>query len=138
MSITKHKQIISRATIKQERVAGLIIENALLDKPLNAGQILEKAGYNKNISKTPGKVINSRGVQEELEMAGFSEHAAMKVVDEIMNDKNVDPSARLKATDQVFKVRGTYAPEKSIVANIQVNEIKREKSNGLFDSILGN
>lgn len=138
MATTEQKQIISRATIKQERVAGLIIENASLDKPLNAGQILEKAGYNKNISKTPGKVINSRGVQEELEMAGFNERAAMKVVDEIMNDKNVDPSARLKATDQVFKVRGTYAPEKSIVANIQVNEIKREKSNGLFDSILGN
>lgn len=138
MATTEQKQIISRATIKQERVAGLIIENASLDKPLNAGQILEKAGYNKNISKTPGKVINSRGVQEELEFAGFNERSAMKVVDEIMNDKNVDPSARLKATDQVFKVRGTYAPEKSIVANIQVNEIKREKSNGLFDSILGN
>jgi hypothetical protein len=62
----------------------------------------------------------------------------MKVVDEIMNDKNVDPSARLKATDQVFKVRGTYAPERSIVANIHVNEEKQQRSKQLIRGILGN
>lgn len=131
------RKIISRATPRQEKVAGLIIENATLDKPLNAGQILEKAGYNKNISKTPGKVINSRGVQEELEVSGFTEQAAMKVVQEIMNSKDVDPSARLKATDQVFKIRGTYAPEKSIIANIQLSDSKNEKSNSIISSILG-
>lgn len=49
-----------------------------------------------------------------------------------------DNRSRKDAIDMAYKLKGTYAPEKSIVANIQVNEVKRDKSNGLFDSILGN
>lgn len=127
------------ATVRQKKLARVIIENAALDKPLNAGQMLEKVGYSKSMAKAKaGEILDSQGVKEELEVLGFTEHAAMKVVDEIMNDKTVDPSARLKATDQVFKVRGTYAPEKKLIANLNVNEAKRNKTNGLLDSILGN
>jgi hypothetical protein len=127
------------ATVRQAKLAKAIVENSKRDKPLNKKELLVSVGYSPITADVKqGEIMEQKGVKEELEILGFTEHAAMKVVDEIMNDKNVDPSARLKATDQVFKVRGTYAPEKSIVANIQVNEIKREKSNGLFDSILGN
>ena len=124
------------ATVRQKKLAKLIIENATLDKPLNAGQMLERVSYGK-ISKQPSRILESAGVKKELEILGFSEHAAMKVVQEIMHNPNVDPSARLKATDQVFKVRGTYAPEKSLVANIQVNDIKQQKTDELISSILG-
>lgn len=127
------------ATVRQAKLAKAIVENSKRDKPLNKKELLVSVGYSPITADVKqGEIMEQKGVKEELEILGFTEHAAMKVVDEIMNDKNVDPSARLKATDQVFKVRGTYAPERSIVANIQVNEIKREKSNGLFDSILGN
>lgn len=101
--------------------------------------MLEKVGYSKSMAKAKaGEILESQGVKEELEILGFNEHAAMRVVEEIMHNPEVDPTARLKATDQVFKVRGTYAPEKSIVANIQMSEDKRNKVNGLIDSILGN
>ena len=127
------------ATVRQKKLARVIIENAAIDKPLNAGQMLEKVGYSKSMAKAKaGEILDSQGVKEELEVLGFTEHAAMKVVDEIMNDKTVDPSARLKATDQVFKVRGTYAPERSIVANIHVNEEKQQRSKQLIRGILGN
>ncbi len=100
--------------------------------------MLEKVGYSKSMAKAKaGEILDSDGVKEELEILGFTEHAAMKVVQSIMNDKRVDPSARLKATDQVFKIRGTYAPEKSIVANIQLNDNKNEKSNSLIERIIG-
>lgn len=125
------------ATVKQKKLAKLIVENATLDKPLNAGQMLERVSYGK-ISKQPSRVLESAGVKAELEVLGFTEEAAMKVVQSIMEDEAVDPSARLKATDQVFKVRGTYAPEKKLIANLNVNEAKRNKTNGLLDSILGN
>ncbi len=125
------------ATVRQKKIARLVVENATLDKPLNAGQMLEKVSYGK-ISKQPSRILESKGVKEELRILGFTEDAAKSVVSEILNNKKVDPNARLKAADQVFKVHGTYAPEKSIVANIQVNPTKREKSNGLFDRILGN
>ncbi len=127
------------ATVRQAKLAKAIVENSKRDKPLNKKELLVSVGYSPITADVKqGEIMEQKGVKEELEILGFTEHAAMKVVEEIMNNKEVDPSARLKATDQVFKVRGTYAPEKSIVANIQVNEIKREKSNGLFDSILGN
>ncbi len=59
-------------------------------------------------------MIESAGVQEALEDLGFNENSAKKVVAEIMLNEKVDPNARLKATDQVFKVRGSYEADKSV------------------------
>jgi hypothetical protein len=100
------------ATQRQKKLAKVIVENSTKDKPINAGQMLEKVGYSDNLVKQPGRVIESEGVQEELKELGFTEENAKRVVKEIMLNENVDPSARLKATDQVFKVKGSYAPEK--------------------------
>ncbi len=126
------------ATVRQKKLARLIVENATLDKPLNKTQLVVNSGYTAVQAKRKQKEITeSNGVKKELEVLGFTEEAAMKVVQEIMNNEDVDPSARLKATDQVFKIRGTYAPEKSIVANIQLNDDKNQKSSSLIDSILG-
>jgi hypothetical protein len=127
------------ATLRQAKLAKAIVENSKRDKPLNKKELLVSVGYAPSTADVKqGEIMEQKGVKEELEVLGFTEHAAMKVVDEIMNDKNVDPSARLKATDQVFKVRGTYAPEKSIVATVQFSADKRNKANGIIDSILGN
>ncbi len=130
---------LNMATVKQKKLAEAIVLNSKSDKPLNKKQLLVSVGYAPSTADVKqGEIMEQKGVKEELEILGFTEAAAMSVVSEILNNKQVDPNARLKAADQVFKVRGTYAPEKSIVANIQVSEVKREKSNGLFDSILGN
>lgn len=102
------------ATAKQKKIARLIIKNAKLDKPLNGGAMLAKVGYSKSMSTAKvNDVLESIGVKEELNKLGFSEEGAKKVVEEIMYDKDTDASARLKATDQVFKVQGSYAPEKN-------------------------
>jgi hypothetical protein len=100
------------ATERQKKVAKLIVENVSLDDPLNAGEIVEKSRYSRSMVIKPGVVIESQGVQEELEELGFTEENAKRVVKEIMLNGDIDPSARLKATDQVFKVKGSYAPEK--------------------------
>ena len=107
------------ATIRQERVAQLIIENAKLDNPLNGGAMLEKVRYGK-ISKQPSRILKSKGVKEVLKKSGFTEDNAKNVVQKIMLDEDIEPNARLKATDQVFKVEGSYAPEKSLTVNIEV------------------
>lgn len=127
------------ATVRQAKLAKAIVENSKRNKPLNKKELLVSVGYAPSTADVKqGEIMEQKGVKEELEILGFSEHAAKRVVEEIMHNPEVDPSARLKATDQVFKVHGTYAPEKSIVANIQVSEDKRNKANGLIDSILGN
>lgn len=108
-------------TARQKKVAKLIIQNATLDKPLNGGEMLENARYSKAMQIAPGKVLESIGVQQALEEAGFTEDNAKKVVTEIMLNNEEDAQARLKATDQVFKVKGSYAPEKSARINVNLN-----------------
>lgn len=116
-------------TTKQKKLAKVIIENSKAEAPLNKKAMLEKVGYSTSVAEAKADdIINSDGVQEELKAAGFTEENAMKVVTEIMLDSKKDANARLKATDQVFKVHGTYAPEKHITANIDVNEEHRERA----------
>lgn len=126
---------VTMATTRQRRVAKLIIENATLDTPLTGGEMLEKVRYGK-ISKQPSRVLKSEGVLEALEESGFTEENAKQVVSEIMLSKAVDPNARLRATDQVFKVQGTYAPEKSVNVNIEVSKEYREKSKQAISQFL--
>ena len=124
-----------KPTIRQRRLAQVIVENSKLDKPLNAGQMLEKVSYGK-ISKQPSRILESEGVKMALDDLGFTEEAAMKVVTELMNSKEVDPSARLKATDQVFKVRGTYAPERNVNLNLEIPMSDKEQVENSIDLFL--
>jgi len=120
-------------TVKQRKLAKVIIENSTLDKPENAGQMLEKVGYSKHLVKQPSRVINTEGVQEALEEYGFTIENAKMVVSEIMLNPNIDPSARLKATDQVFKVKDGYAATKSVNINIGLSKEDQERLNALLD-----
>lgn len=106
-------------TIRQEKVARLIIENAKLDNPATGGQMLEKVRYGK-ISKQPSRVLKSKGVKAALKEYGFTEDNAKKVVSEILLNAKVKPDTRINAAKEVFKVQGSYAPEKSVSLNIEV------------------
>lgn len=117
------------ATTKQKRVAKLIIENSIAESPITDIEILKRSKYSTTTAETKStRIINSEGVQEELKAQGFTEENAMNVVTEIMLNGDVDPGARLKATDQVFKVRGTYAPEKKLNLNLEVNSEHKERA----------
>ncbi len=117
------------ATTKQKKLAKVIIENSKAEAPLNKKAMLEKVGYSTSVAEAKADdIINSEGVQEELKAQGFTEENAMNVVTEIMLNGDVDPGARLKATDQVFKVRGTYAPEKKLNLNFEVNSEHKERA----------
>lgn len=105
-------------TQKQKRIASLIVENSTLDKPLNDGELVENSGYGKSMKLYPKRVIDTPGVLEALSDMGFNAETAKGVVVDIMLDPEKDASSRLKATDQVFKVTGAYAPEKSINLNL--------------------
>lgn|ERR1035437_4993773 len=126
------------ATRKQKEIARLIVINSSLAKPLNYGEIVEKGRYTKSMVIKPSVVIKSKGVQEELQKLGFNEYSAKKVVDEIMHDPNVDPGSRLKATDQVFKVVGSYAPEKKELSGSikfgQLQELSNDELSKLAES----
>ena len=109
-------------TAKQKKLARAIIENTDLPEPLNKGELVEAGGYSKVTAETkPGFIIDQKGVKEALQESGFTEENAKKVVEEIMLDVTKDPGSRLKASDMVFKVHGTYAAEKSVALNVNVD-----------------
>lgn len=108
------------ATLRQRRVAKLIIENATLDNPKTGGEIVESSGYGVSMKKNPQVILNSDGVKEVLEESGFTEDNAKMVVTEILLNKKVKPDTRINAAKEVFKVQGSYAPEKSVNLNIEV------------------
>lgn len=107
------------STIRQKKLAKAIVENIARKKPKNKTELLESSGYTPVSARASAKmIISQKGVQEELVILGFDEDSAKQVVSEIMSDRNVDPQARLKATDQIFKVKGSYAPDRLAVADV--------------------
>ena len=112
------------ATLKQQNLAKAIIENAKEDKPKTAGELLESVGYAPTTAVgEPGRTIEQKGVQDELERLGFNEDAAKQVVADILSKGEKDTD-RLKAADLIFKVQGSYAPEKhQVQADIKTNII---------------
>jgi hypothetical protein len=110
------------STLRQKELAKAIVENVKNGNKKTAGELLEDIGYAKSTSEAiPGEIIGSEGVQQALAELGFTEDRAKRVVAKIMNDEGAEPNARLKAADMTFKVHGSYAPDKSISLNANVN-----------------
>lgn len=110
------------ATIRQKRVAKAIVENSIADKPITDIEILKSSNYSVSTSETKStKIINSEGVQEELKVLGFTEENAMTVVSEIMLNPKAQDNNRINAAKEVFKVQGSYAPEKKVTLDVHID-----------------
>lgn len=115
-------------TIRQQKLAQAIVKNIHAEEPLNKGELLESVGYAKSVAEAkPTEILEQKGVKEELIKVGFDPETAKSVVGEIVLAGEND-NVKLKAADIIFKVHGTYAPEKSVNLNVEVeasSEIKR-------------
>lgn len=100
------------ATIKQEQLAKAIVKNVRNGNKKNAKELLVSTGYSQSTASAyPGTIIAQPGVQEELKKLGFDEESAKKVVGQILGSAEKDAD-RIKAADLIFKVVGSYAPQK--------------------------
>src|SRR3990167_5660129 len=117
------------ATVLQKELARNIVKNAKRPEKLNKKQLLVLSGYNELTSThNPKPTLESKGVQEELKNLGFDEESAKKVVKMILiNGKEEN---QLKAAQEIFKVSGSYAPEKHLNVNvpIPIDEIRKNNS----------
>lgn len=128
----------------QKKLAKVIVEDIKNDRPSTGAELLAKVRYGKGLQKQPSRVIDTPGVREELEALGFTEANADKVVAEILTGGEKEET-RLKAADLIYKRKGSYAAEKSISLNVnvqsdpkQLNKLKpiRDKyEQELFDAI---
>lgn len=108
-------------TILQKRLAKAIVENAVAEKPLNMGQMIEKVGYSKAVSiGRPGEILQQKGLNEELDALGFSLEAADLVVKTVLKTARKDEN-KIRAAQEIYKRLGGYAPEKKANLNVNVN-----------------
>ena len=108
------------STLMQKRIARRIPQIMAGGKRITGGELVKSAGYSIHKQKKPGVVLRSPGVQEELGRLGFTEEKARDVVGQILADEHLKPEPRLKAAEMVFKVEGSFAPEKRVNVNIDV------------------
>lgn len=103
--------MIKGVSPRQEILADQIIFEASVEPGKRRGKValVEAGGYaTAQARHKSGEIIQSDGVKKALAEKGFSEEAAKKVVAEIMGSSKTKPETRLKATDQVFRVFGSY------------------------------
>lgn len=109
------------ATLRQKKVAKLIVEGLSQDKTSTGKELLASVGYGAALQDQPGRVLRSEGVQEELKNYGFDTEIAKSVVAEILIAGEND-MVKLKAADMIFKVNDVYAAEKRVTLNIDMED----------------
>ena len=99
------------STLKQKRVAKQIVKAATLDKPPTGGEIVENSGYGKSMRLFPGRVLESKGVKEELRNLGFSVEAADEVIWQLLHNAKKEET-KVKAAQEIYKRMGAYEDTK--------------------------
>jgi hypothetical protein len=109
-------------TVRQKRLAEVIMENPLLPKPLTKGQMLVKAGYSPlSAEGSSASLMKQEGLIQALADRGFNEETAKSVVVDILTNEEEKSETRLNAAREVFRVFGSYAPEKSTSMHLNVD-----------------
>ena len=88
------------------------------NKPITGHELLGRNGYGTGLQHQPSRVLESVGVKQALEDYGFTEDNAKKVVAKILLSSKSRDENKLKASEQIFKVHGSYAPERHLNLNI--------------------
>lgn len=121
-STTRGRKYKVNPTPRQRRVAKLVVDAAMGKFEAESNKdIIAAAGYGKGLQNTPQRVMNSDGVKEALEDYGFTPEGAKKVVESILYNRKAADKDRLKASEMVFKVHGTYAAEKHLSVNVNAD-----------------
>lgn len=123
------------ATIKQKKAFDRVVENHG-----NVSKSMREAGYPDATAKNPKNLTTSKGWQELMEKY-LPEEKLAKIHKKILEKKEIlivsdgkdgshleytgqpHPDV-VKGLDMAFKLRGSYAPDKSINLNIDAEELR--------------
>lgn len=120
------------STIRQKKLAQNIIANMKAKKPQNKMELVASVGYSAlSAEKKSKEIIESKGVQEELKVMGFSAENAKRVIAEVMDKEYAEDKDRLKAAELTLKVTGDFAAEKSVNVNVNAEEMSLLIQQGL-------
>lgn len=120
------------ATTKQKRAIAILAENGG-----NVSKAMREAGYTKISAATPKKLTESVAYKtladripddllEKTHLAGLE-----------ANFKGMpDYGVRHKYLDSAYKLKGSYAAEKHVNVNLEVNKEEREKILGIATGVI--
>lgn len=121
------------ATIRQKKTAQRIVDNFSENKPLNKKDLLVSIGYAETTARKEAKtILESKGVQEELSILGFSIEEADKVIANLLKNGEKEET-KIKAAQEIYKRLSAYAPEKSV--NLNINRVEDNKLDVLIAQI---
>jgi hypothetical protein len=126
------------ATRLQKKLAKAIVEDVDSPRPKEKKELLVSVGYRESTAESNAKIIlEAKGTKEELTNLGFSEEGAKQVVAKILYSDESKDHDKLDAADKVFKVHGSYAPDKHLNMNVEVEALPiikdlTEKLNQLY------
>jgi Holliday junction resolvasome RuvABC DNA-binding subunit len=123
LAVKPKRTLKTTPTPRQRRAARIMADIAMGKRTdiKNQGDIVVEAGYSAATRVIPHKLLDTIGVKEALADIGFNEHTAKKVVEQILSSNEAAHKDRLKAADMVFKVHGTYAAEKHVSLNVEID-----------------
>jgi hypothetical protein len=98
-------------TLRQRKVAKRVKQALENGEDITGGELLKSVDYGTGLQRSPGRVLQSEGVQEALEDLGFSIQGADEVVKNILY-KSKREDMKLRAADMIYKRRGAYEDTK--------------------------
>lgn len=108
------------STLKQKKLAMKVVEALQSDNPPNQQDLLISAGYSPlTASNSSSRQLEQKGVIEELERLGFCVEAADNVIFDLLK-RGRKEETRIKASQEIYKRMGAYAPEKKASVNVNV------------------
>ena len=124
MAIKKRKRVY----LMQKKVAINLIDNSLKTKFKTTLALLVDAGYTvKNANANAKDIITSKGVVQALADMGFTESLAKATIANIM--VNGQEANKLRASENILKVVGAYAPDKHINVNMSYADLVEKLNN---------
>ena len=132
MDTTKEKKEKSprqKPTQRQRKFAKALINNQLKDKPDNITYLSESVGYSKETARTQQKrVLQAEGTKEALKEYGFDEDSAKRYLSNVLNKPNKEANG-VRACELIFKVVGSFAPEKKNIKVTSIEDMPPEELN---------
>lgn len=78
--------------------------------PIVLGKIAEAAGYSRQNSETPSRILNSKGVKELMEEAGLTDRFVLDALHDDIRDK---PKRRVRELELAARIKGWHNGDQS-------------------------
>lgn len=137
-------------TVRQKNAVTKTLENIGNSNPKTKGEILLESGYPPSIAKNPQIVEESKGFKELMEkylpdsLLAEKHNELLTVPRKIRTIRKgevkeeieeIDSTSISKGLDMAYKIKGRYAPDRTVNVNVDINTELSEEDKKLLEII---